>query len=160
MPQTAPAPHQPVREACERAIADLLKTVPHTSGALIASIDGFDIAARLQPGLSPARMAAMSSSVLAVATTMSMDSRLSQCRNLVIEADSGRILLMEIPVEGAALVLMVLCAPQANLGQLLWPVRQHSQALANRLDALGPEAVRRAIHPQQAGPTTRTGATT
>lgn len=146
MVQTTSPSHNPVRDSCERAIADLLKAVPHTSGALIATIDGFDIAANLQPGLSPGRLAAMSSSVLAVATTMSTDSQLSQCRNLVIEADNGRILLMEIPVADAGLVLMVLCAPQANLGQLLWPVRQRSQALATQLTALGREAVRRAAH--------------
>lgn len=149
MTQTKPPPHNPVRDICERGIVDLLKGVPHTIGALIATIDGFDVAANLQPDLSAARLAAMSSSILAVANTMSTDSKLSQCRNLVIEADSGRILLMEIPAEGAELVLMVLCGPQANLGQLLWPVRQCSQALATQLNALGQEAVRRAAHQRQ-----------
>lgn len=123
-----------VREqACLTCITKLVEGHGDVAGALVSTVDGFPIASRLpQPDAAP-RLAAMSSSLVAVAEAISRDAQVGDCRDLVIDASEGRVLLMDVPQPGGTLLLMVLCTPTATLGQVLWAARHCRRDMSARL---------------------------
>jgi predicted regulator of Ras-like GTPase activity (Roadblock/LC7/MglB family) len=116
---------------------DALMTLqPEISGVLISTVDGFEIASRLAPDKSAAKLSAMTSSLLALAEAMCSETGGGACHDLVIDAESGRVLLMELPHRTQKLVLAVLCSNKITLGQVLWAVRNCREHLARRLNML------------------------
>ena len=86
-------------------------------------MDGFEIAASLDSSLSAAKLSAMTSSLLALSEAISRESALGVSRDMVIDAERGRLLLMEIPTNESRLLLTVLCDNAVTLGQVLWAVK-------------------------------------
>ena len=127
-------PGRTERALCQRQIEALRTSVPQISGALVSTVDGFDIAATLPPALSAAKLAAMTSSLLALGDAVSDESGMSSCINVLIEGTAGRILLMDIPNRHRKLLLTVLCGNEAILGQVLWAARQCAQDTGQRID--------------------------
>lgn len=119
---------------CQKQIDLLMQTHPEISGALVSTIDGFDIAAALGSNLSAATLAAMTSSLLALGGAVTSASGVGECRDVVIEGSGGRILLMDIPHTTRKLLLTVLCGSKATLGQVLWAARSCRQELSRYLD--------------------------
>lgn len=114
----------------------LMNLQPEISGVLISTVDGFEIASKLTPGLSAAKLSAMTSSLLALAEAMCAETAGGACRDLVIDADEGRLLLMDLPHRTQNLVLAALCTNKITLGQVLWAVRHCRDQLSRRLKML------------------------
>lgn len=121
---------------CHMHIDALTSMQPEITGVLISTIDGFEIASKLLSDLSAAKLAAMTSSLLALSGAMCTETGSGTCRDLVIDADTGRVLLMELPCRKQSLVLAVLCTGKVTLGQVLWAVRDCREALSRRLNVL------------------------
>jgi predicted regulator of Ras-like GTPase activity (Roadblock/LC7/MglB family) len=117
-------------------IEALMTLQPEISGVLISTVDGFEIASRLAQGKSAAKLSAMTSSLLALAEAMCTETAGGACRDLVIDAEAGRVLLMELPHRTQNLVLAVLCSNKITLGQVLWAVRNCREHLSRRLNML------------------------
>ena len=117
-------------------IEALVALQPEISGVLVSTVDGFEIASKLAPDLSAAKLSAMTSSLLALAEAMCSETAGGSCRDLVIDAEAGRILLMELPHRDQKLVLAVLCTNKVTLGQVLWAVRDCREQLSRRLNVL------------------------
>lgn len=92
-------------------------------GGVISTVDGFEVAASLDRSLSAAKLSAMTSSLLALSEAISRESALGLSRDMVIDAERGRLLLMEIPTADSRLLLTVLCDDAVTLGQVLWAVK-------------------------------------
>lgn len=118
---------------CLACISELVEGHTDVAGALVSTVDGFPVAARLQQPEAAARLAAMSSSLVAVAEAISRDAQAGECRDMVIDASEGRILLMDVPQPAGKLLLMVLCTPTATLGQVLWAARHCRLDMSARL---------------------------
>lgn len=114
----------------------LMVLQPEITGVLISTIDGFAVASRLKPGMSAPKLSAMTSSLLALTAAMCTEANCGPCRDLVIDAAIGRILLMELPRKAQSLVLAVLCTNKVTLGQVLWAVRKCREDLSQRLNVL------------------------
>ncbi|HET9033570.1 MAG TPA: roadblock/LC7 domain-containing protein [Dokdonella sp.] len=99
-------------------------------GAVISTVDGFEVASQLDSSLSAAKLAAMTSSLLALSGAIARESLLGSSRDMVIDADKGRLLLMEVPTTEKRLLLAVLCDNQVTLGQVLWAVNAFRDGLA------------------------------
>jgi uncharacterized protein len=80
-------PGRTERALCQKHLDALIDGYPDIIGALVSSVDGFEIAARLQPQLSPATMSAMTSSQLALGQAICGETAMGACLNVVIEAD-------------------------------------------------------------------------
>ena len=127
-------PGRTERALCQKHLDTLLDAYPDISGALVSSIDGFDIAARLPPALSPATLSAMTSSQVALGQAICSETGIGASLNIVIEADSGRVLMLDIPNRRRKLLLTVLCRDGVSLGSVLWPVRRCAQDIGQLLD--------------------------
>ncbi len=100
-------------------------------GGVISTVDGFEIAASLDRSLSAAKLSAMTSSLLALSEAISRESALGVSRDMVIDAELGRLLLMEVPASDSRLLLTVLCDNAATLGQVLWAVKAFRDELGH-----------------------------
>ena len=127
-------PGRTERALCQKQVDALLSSVPEIRGALVSAVDGFDVAANLRPPLSAAKMAAMTSSLLALGDAVSSESGQGGCQNVVIESDHGRILMMDIPNRHRKLLLTVLIGGEITLGQVLWAARQCAEETGRMLD--------------------------
>lgn len=124
------------KAACERALVDLVNASSGVDAVLLASPDGFEVvsATRTQT-LDGPRLAAMSSSMLALGAAMARDFKLDGCRNVHIEAGNGVVLLLTVPCERAGLVLSALARGGSPLAMVLVAARRCAQSVAGLLDA-------------------------
>src|SRR6185436_17858229 len=77
------------RAACQALIDQLVAGQQQITGALVSTVDGFEIAARLGSTISAAKLAAMTSSLLALGEAVSIEGGVENCMNVVIEASAG-----------------------------------------------------------------------
>lgn len=112
--------HMEALMACEQEI----------SGVLVSTVDGFRVAAMLTGSLSAEKLSAMASSLLAINEAVCQESSIGECRDLVIDASQGRILLMDIPHPAQKLILTVICRAKVTMGQVLWAARGCRESLA------------------------------
>ncbi len=118
---------------CQQQIDSLIEAHSEIRGVLVSSIDGFEVAARMRGSASPAKLAAMTSSLLALGEAVSDEGEVGHCRDVVIDASAGRVLLMDIPHATRKLLLTVLSDNASTLGQVLWAVRTCRQEIGRRL---------------------------
>lgn len=122
---------------CQRQLELLLADASDVRGALIATMDGFELArAPLDDTtISASKLAAMASSILALGEATVREVHLSHCRNVLVDAGDGRLLLLSIPARDFSLVMCVYGAAQATLGYLLAIARNHVEELVRRFDS-------------------------
>ncbi len=118
---------------CSETIAALVDAHTDVAGALVSTVDGFAVASTLREPVSAARLAAMTSSLVALAEAISREGQAGNCRDLVIDGTDGRVLLMDVPDGAQTLLLTVLCESTATLGQVLWAARHCRADMSERL---------------------------
>lgn len=108
--------------------------------AVLAERSGVKLAsAPLSADASPHLLAAMSSSVLAIGAAMLDDAGLGACEDMVIESDTGMIVLLR--VADSELLLSVVTDRGAMLGEVLWAAKRCGRLLrAAVLAELGAKA--------------------
>lgn len=123
----------PEQHVCRRVIDELVGNNSYVSSALVSTLDGFEVAASLAKPTDARKLAAMSSSLLALAEAMCEESETAPCRDVVIDAQLGRILLMDVPASERKLLLCVVCDQAATLGGVLWSVRNARDSIGREL---------------------------
>jgi len=97
--------------------------------AVLTTSDGFEVAAHPKKPLTQ-KLAAMSSSLQALSEAISREAGLSNARNLVIEAESGTIVVLGLPGTAPRMSLAIVSGNSETLGHLLWAARNCCAALA------------------------------
>ena len=120
---------------CQAHLDALRREHCEVVGTLLSTMDGFEVAASVSGNIAPKKMAAMASSLLALAEAVSRGSSVGQCRDLVIESSAGLVLMMDVPSRAHRSVLTVLCSEAAVLGRIRWAARNAREAIAQVLDA-------------------------
>lgn len=108
----------------------------HTEGqfdltaGVIATIDGIELASisNNQGRYRPAQLAAMASSLLAVAAAASREVDQSACERLIVESGAGKLLIKPVG-GGSALLLCLALPPQVLLGAALRAADEIARAL-------------------------------
>jgi predicted regulator of Ras-like GTPase activity (Roadblock/LC7/MglB family) len=85
-------------------------------GALLCTIDGHEVAEELRRSLSESRLAAMNSSILALAETLAAEAGQKQCRFVILENGDGRLVTVRV---NQRLLLTCIADQQSNLGVVL-----------------------------------------
>lgn len=102
--------------------------------AVVASVDGFAIAVANGPAGSGERLAAMTSSMLALASAVGRELALGQLESLLAEASEGKVLMLTIPTP-IPMLLMAACTREVLTGNVLWSARACSQKIVEQLAA-------------------------
>jgi predicted regulator of Ras-like GTPase activity (Roadblock/LC7/MglB family) len=127
-----PARQRDVIQAQLQAFAD---EVGGVRCAVVASVDGFALAVANSPAEAGERLAAMTSSMLALAAAVGRELALGTLESLLAEASEGKVLMLAIPATTPVL-LMASCERQVLTGNVLWAARACSQRLAAHLDVV------------------------
>jgi uncharacterized protein len=122
------------RDICAAHIARLLNESSDIFGAIVASVDGFEIASQVREDMSSRKLSAISSSLLALAVAVCGEGQVGDCRDMVIDASQGRVFLMDIPSR-KKMLLMVLCGNVAMLGKVFWSARNARESISKDLEA-------------------------
>lgn len=115
--------------ALKSNLDSLLDAVPSIMGVFLATDDGFEITQAISgKQFEPAKLAAMSSSMVALSHALVGEIDLGETQNMLIEARLGKVLLLSVATT-PALSLTVIARPNATLGQVL----VHSKFCVSRL---------------------------
>lgn len=118
-------------ESIHRQLRQLGENSPGIQLAVLTSADGFEVAtyqAHIAEAVA-AKVAAMTSSITALADAITRETGLSTSRNLIIESDNGTVLLLSLREAHPPLSLAVVANKQAILGHLLWAARNAGTAI-------------------------------
>ena len=120
--------------SAQRHLEDLVAAHDSIQLAVLTSGDGMEIAAhpKRQVGLTQ-RIAAMSSSLQALAAALAKESGLASSRSVIIESEGGAILVLGVASPGLSASLSVIASTGASLGHLLWAARSCCAALEKSL---------------------------
>ncbi|MCW5581614.1 MAG: roadblock/LC7 domain-containing protein [Luteimonas sp.] len=128
---TNPAHAAPLGEALQRFAAN----VPGVGVAVLASVDGFAMAQYPVDSARSERLAAMTSSMLALAGAIGRELAIGALEVLMVEADEGKVLMLSIPTADKPLLLMASCANRSVTGNVLWAARECGRGIQQELGA-------------------------
>lgn len=96
--------------------------------ALVSTLDGFEVASVGRSSLSVVKLAALTSSLMAMATAAGTELKHSNCRRLIFDSDQGTFAVMPVESEPPSLLCCVVDS-SAVLGQVLWTMGEVVSAI-------------------------------
>lgn len=108
--------------------------VPGWIGALVASVDGRQVAVQHADAMDAARVAAMVGSVVALGDTVCRELKFGRSESLIVSAGSGHMIALRVPAQREVLVLGVLAKSSATLGLVLHEARQAAASIGAEFD--------------------------
>lgn len=118
---------------CREQLQGLVRDTAGIESAAVVTGDGFELAAVLRDGLAGNKLAAMTSSLLALSEAVVEELKMRGCRNVIIEGEAGIVVMMRVPADGLDLLMSVLCRADAVLGSVLYATRICATRLATQL---------------------------
>lgn len=106
------------------------QTTPGVVSAVLLSADGFEVASVQVGKGGAARLAAMGSSLSAIGSAIAREAGIVECTRMVIESDSGTIVVMTIADARPPMSLVVVASDASLLGQLLWAAKSCCRTIA------------------------------
>ena len=114
----------------EEQIRMLLNSVSGIEFVMLCSSDGFEIAlANKKNVANSGKIAAVSSSILAMVTAFISEINLIDCQTITLDAENGKALLTAIPHPKHPLVMVALTSKDILLGQMLYETKATAEAL-------------------------------
>lgn len=98
--------------------------------AVLVTADGFELASYRAGKVVSAKVAAMGSSIQALAKALAKEAGVSEMRNTLIEAEGGTVLVMAVPDSKPKLTLAVVTSNSAITGHLMWSARNCCAAVS------------------------------
>lgn len=119
-------------ESARRQIHELLMEVSGVDSVLLCSPDGFELAAvHKQNQFDGHKLAAVSSSILAMVTAFVAEIKLTGCQSITLEANNGKAIISSIPASNYPMILVVITNHSALLGQLIHSLKKHTAAIVD-----------------------------
>ncbi len=121
-------------QAVRVPISELLLEVTGVQAVLLATTDGLEVAnASVRKDFDQAKVAAVSSSILAMVQAFIGEIRLSGCQSLILDADNGKAFIQSVPCIHHPMVMVVMTTSNVLMGQLFHAMRECSGRL-QRMD--------------------------
>ena len=109
-----------LKTACDRALDELMQEVKGIKAVVVATEDGFELAARNDNTAQVARLSAMASSLAALGAMAGEESQLGVCHSLLMEAAEGYIVIVQVRRADVSLIVSVVTGRDAVIGQVLY----------------------------------------
>lgn len=110
-------------------------TINQVSGInfiMVCSSDGFEITSvHKKLPQNTGKLAAVSSSILAMVNAFLTEIHLQGCQNITLDAENGKAILTSIPHKEHPLVLVVLTSTDVLLGQLIYEIKKTKEYILN-----------------------------
>lgn len=89
-------------------------------GAVISSVDGFDVASAVTKDLDPSKIAAMASSIAAIGFVVSQEAELGASKSITVNTENGFVYIRNIQLAGQVCSLNVIANNSAILAQIIY----------------------------------------
>jgi predicted regulator of Ras-like GTPase activity (Roadblock/LC7/MglB family) len=103
-------------EILEAQYESLFDRIPGLYGVLFSTADGDPVSSRFQADMQRERLAAMSSSLVALGETMAKEAQQRACDYVIVQSTDGYVVSLRI---GKRLLLTAFASKDTNLGMLL-----------------------------------------
>ncbi|OTG66511.1 roadblock/LC7 domain-containing protein [Acinetobacter silvestris] len=114
----------------ENQIRKLLNAVSGVEFVMLCSSDGFEIALVSKKNINNSgKIAAVSSSILAMVTAFISEINLIGCQTITLDAENGKAILTSIPNHKYPLVMVALTSKDILLGRMLYETKATAEAL-------------------------------
>ena len=100
---------------CQQQFDDMMDSCEGIYGVLMSTVDGHDVARHFKRDMPASKLAAMTSSMLALGETVAREAKQQACRFVIVENSDGYVLTLRL---GAKLVLTTIAGTGTNLGML------------------------------------------
>lgn len=107
----------------------LLREVGGARAVVVATVDGFDVAHARCQDIEASRMAAMASSIAALAQVVAHEAGLGAPRCMILEADNGYVIVRSVPRGDHPLVIKLLTDRSGLLALALQQLSRSGQQL-------------------------------
>ncbi len=114
----------------QKHLESFAQMTPGVMSAVLLSADGFEVASPQVGRGGAARLAAMGSSLSAIGSAIAKEAGIVECSRMIIESDSGTVVIMNIPDARPPLSLAIVAGDGGVLGQLLWAAKNCCIAIA------------------------------
>jgi predicted regulator of Ras-like GTPase activity (Roadblock/LC7/MglB family) len=99
------------------------------TAAVVATVDGFDLASAVTGDTDPARVAAMASSIIAISSVVSEEADLGRHKSVIVQTEFGFAVFYSLRQREGELVLGVLARDAAVLALVAYRAAQLAKAL-------------------------------
>ena len=111
-------------------IQDVLMNVRSVNYVMLCSTDGFELAhVYKRDGYNSTKLAAVSSSILAMVAAFMNEIHLEGCQSITLDADNGKAILTSIPSPNHPMIIVTLTEKYVLLGQLLYTLKNASNKI-------------------------------
>ena len=111
-------------------IQDVLMNVRSVNYVMLCSTDGFELAhVCKRDGYNSTKLAAVSSSILAMVAAFMNEIHLEGCQSITLDADNGKAILTSIPSSNHPMIIVTLTEKDVLLGQLLYTLKNASNRI-------------------------------
>ena len=119
------------KEQASQQIHELLNMVSGVDFVMLSSADGFELALASKKNLdNRGKIAAVSSSILAMVSALIAEIHLSGCKTITLDADNGKVILTAVDHPQYPLVLIAVATKEVLIGQLLYAIKKTAETLA------------------------------
>ncbi|KWQ03759.1 hypothetical protein SE27_12835 [Acinetobacter harbinensis] len=119
------------KEQASQQIHELLNMVSGVDFVMLSSADGFELALASKKNLdNRGKIAAVSSSILAMVSAFIAEIHLSGCKTITLDADNGKVILTAVDHPQYPLVLIAVASKEVLIGQLLYAIKKTTETLA------------------------------
>ena len=124
--QSRTAPKELI-DFAKNEIQDVLMNVRSVNYVMLCSTDGFELAhVYKRNGYNNTKLAAVSSSILAMVAAFMNEIHLEGCQSITLDADNGKAILTSIPSPNHPMIIVTLTEKDVLLGQLLYTLKNAS----------------------------------
>ena len=111
-------------------IQDVLMNVRSVNYVMLCSTDGFELAhVYKRDGYNSTKLAAVSSSILAMVAAFMNEIHLEGCQSITLDADNGKAILTSTPSSNHPMIIVTLTEKDVLLGQLLYTLKNASNKI-------------------------------
>ena len=127
--QSRSAPKELI-DFAKNEIQDVLMIVRSVNYVMLCSTDGFELAhVYKRDGYNSTKLAAVSSSILAMVAAFMNEIHLEGCQSITLDADNGKAILTSTPSPNHPMIIVTLTEKDVLLGQLLYTLKNASNKI-------------------------------
>ena len=127
--QSRTAPKELI-DFAKNEIQEVLMNVRSVNQVMLCSTDGFELAhVYKRDGYNSTKLAAVSSSILAMVAAFMNEIHLEGCQSITLDADNGKAILTSIPSSNHPMIIVTLTEKDVLLGQLLYTLKNASSRI-------------------------------
>ena len=129
--KTKRIPPEAFMQQAQASIQEFMAAVPGIQNVILASTDGFELcSAQRDNQVQGSKLAAVSSSILALVQAFLGEIQFTGCQSMTLEAENGKAIIAAVNSVNHPMLLVITTSKSVLLGHLLHSLKACTQALA------------------------------